>query len=169
MDTCQWRQSAEGRHVGHKIYLRVAVGCSPIHFQGFLTCDICTSFYLVRLFQSRHQGPEASQLCAEAVNTDVPLNAKFHSSNALLNKIVTIWQQSQLDNMHGCIASDCPHRERSPYTGDGQIACDMVMSNFDAAAFYQKWIRDIRDVQNILTGYVPNGAPWQPVWHGELP
>lgn len=105
---------------------------------------------------------EASQLCAEAVNTDVPLNAKFHSSNALLNKIVTIWQQSQLDNMHGCIASDCPHRERSPYTGDGQIACDMVMSNFDAAAFYQKWIRDIRDVQNILTGYVPNGAPWQP-------
>ena len=64
--------------------------------------------------------------------------------------------------MHGCIASDCPHRERSAYTGDGQAACAMVMSNFDAAAFYQKWIRDMRDVQNVKTGYVPNGAPWQP-------
>ncbi len=105
---------------------------------------------------------DASQLTAEAVNTDVPLNAEFHSSNTLLNRIVEIWQRSQIDNMHGCIASDCPHRERSPYTGDGQIACDMVMSNFDAAAFYQKWIRDMRDVQNVKTGYVPNGAPWQP-------
>ncbi len=105
---------------------------------------------------------DASQLQAEAVNTDVPLSAEFSSSNALLNKINAIWQRSQLDNMHGCIASDCPHRERSPYTGDGQAACAMVMSNFDAAAFYQKWIRDMRDVQNVNTGYVPNGAPWQP-------
>ena len=105
---------------------------------------------------------DARQLQAEAVNTDVPLCAEFESGNTLINKINAIWQRSQLDNMHGCIASDCPHRERSAYTGDGQAACAMVMSNFDAAAFYQKWIRDMRDVQNVKTGYVPNGAPWQP-------
>jgi alpha-L-rhamnosidase len=29
---------------------------------------------------------------------------------------------ARLDNMHGGIASDCPHRERSPYTGDGQVS-----------------------------------------------
>lgn len=104
----------------------------------------------------------AEQIQAEAVNTDVRLNSEFHTSNALLNKINTIWQRSQLDNMHGCIASDCPHRERSPYTGDGQIAAAMVMLNFDAAAFYQKWVRDMRDAQNPVSGYVPNGAPWQP-------
>lgn len=103
-----------------------------------------------------------AQLQAEAVNTDVPLTAKFHTSNFLFNKINEIWQRSQLDNFHGCIASDCPHRERSPYTGDGQAVCTTVMHNFDAAAFYQKWIRDMRDVQNPITGYVPNGAPWQP-------
>ena len=103
-----------------------------------------------------------SQLCAEVVNTDVPICAEFESDNALINKIVNIWQRSQLDNMHGCIASDCPHRERSPYTGDGQAACSMVMANFDASAFYRKWIRDMRDVQDTITGYVPNGAPWQP-------
>ena len=102
------------------------------------------------------------QIQAEAVNTDVRLNAEFHTSNPLFNKINDIWRRSQLDNMHGCIASDCPHRERSPYTGDGQIAAATVMMNFDASAFYQKWIRDMRDAQNPESGYVPNGAPWQP-------
>ncbi len=106
------------------------------------------------------------QIQAEAVNTDVRLNAEFHTSNDLLNRINAIWQRSQLDNMHGCIASDCPHRERLPYTGDGQIAAAMVMLNFDAAAFYQKWLRDMRDAQNPESGYVPNGAPWQPTCGG---
>ncbi len=105
---------------------------------------------------------QASQIQAEAVNTDVRLCSEFHTSNQLLNTINRIWQRSQMDNMHGGIASDCPHRERSPYTGDGQIAAAMVMLNFDAAAFYQKWVRDMRDAQNPIDGYVPNGAPWQP-------
>ena len=64
--------------------------------------------------------------------------------------------------MHGGIASDCPHRERAPYTGDGQVACVTVMHNYDARSFYQKWIRDMLGAQNVETGYVPNGAPWQP-------
>jgi len=106
------------------------------------------------------------QIQAEAVNTDVPLSAEFRCSHPLLNRINAIWQRSQLDNMHGCIASDCPHRERLPYTGDGQIASAMVMLNFDAAAFYQKWLRDMRDAQNPESGYVPNGAPWQPTCGG---
>ena len=64
--------------------------------------------------------------------------------------------------MHGGIASDCPHRERAPYTGDGQVSCVTVMHNFDARTFYTKWIQDILGAQNPETGYVPNGAPWQP-------
>ncbi len=78
------------------------------------------------------------------------------------NQINAIWRRSQTDNMHGGIASDCPHRERSGYTGDGQIACMTVLHNYDARNFYQKWIGDMLDAQNPETGYVPNGAPWQP-------
>lgn len=107
-----------------------------------------------------------SQIQAEAVNTNVPVSAEFHTSNKLINNIYDIWIRSQQDNMHGAIASDCPHRERLPYTGDGQIAAAMVMLNFDAAAFYQKWLRDMRDAQNPETGYVPNGAPWEPTCGG---
>jgi alpha-L-rhamnosidase len=101
-------------------------------------------------------------LIAEAVYSDVKTSGKFKSSNELFNKINQIWWRSQTDNMHGGIASDCPHRERSPYTGDGQVACVTVMHNFDARAFYTKWIQDILGAQNPETGYVPNGAPWQP-------
>lgn len=103
----------------------------------------------------------AEQVEAHAVNSDVEPSGKFETSNELINKINQIWQRSQLDNMHGSIASDCPHRERSAYTGDGQVACVTVMHNFNAQTFYNKWLRDIRGAQK-LSGYVPNGAPWQP-------
>lgn len=102
------------------------------------------------------------QIKAEAVYTFVEATGKFQSSNELFNKINKIWWRSQTDNMHGGVASDCPNRERSPYTGDGQVACVTVMHNFDASAFYNKWIQDILGSQNVNTGYVPNGAPWQP-------
>ena len=102
------------------------------------------------------------QLVAEAVYSNVETTGKFECSNELFNNINRIWWRSQTDNMHGGIASDCPHRERAPYTGDGQVACVTVMHNFDARAFYAKWIQDMLGAQNPETGYVPNGAPWQP-------
>jgi alpha-L-rhamnosidase len=103
-----------------------------------------------------------SNLVAEAVNTFIDETAVFETSNPMFNQINQIWKRSQLDNMHGGIVSDCPHRERSPYTGDGQVACATVMHNFDARSFYDKWIADIRGAQVKSTGYVPNCAPWQP-------
>lgn len=104
---------------------------------------------------------DQDQIEAHLVCSDVETSGEFRTSDPLLNDINRIWQQSQLDNMHGAIASDCPHRERSPYTGDGQIACVTVMHNFKAQTFYNKWIRDIRGAQTA-DGYVPNSAPWQP-------
>ena len=101
-------------------------------------------------------------LVAQAVYSDVKTTGKFETSNSLFNNINKIWWRSQTDNMHGGVASDCPHRERAPYTGDGQVACITVMHNFDARAFYTKWIQDMLGAQNPETGYVPNGAPWQP-------
>lgn len=101
-------------------------------------------------------------ITSEAVNTYVEESATFETSNKLFNDINKIFKRSQTDNMHGGIASDCPHRERSGYTGDGQVACASVMQNFDTRNFYYKWIQDMHDAQDKTTGYVPNGAPWQP-------
>ena len=105
---------------------------------------------------------QSNQVIAEVVHTLVEESATFETSNPLFNNINKIWRRSQTDNMHGGIASDCPHRERSAYTGDGQVACVTVMHNYDARNFYHKWIQDILGAQNVENGYVPNGAPWQP-------
>jgi len=99
---------------------------------------------------------------AEAVSSDVPVNSSFATTDTLINAIAKIWVRTQKNNIHGSIPSDCPHRERGPYTGDGQIASAMVMQNFDARAFYNKWIKDISNTQDLDSGYVPNGAPWEP-------
>ncbi|XOV94405.1 MAG: family 78 glycoside hydrolase catalytic domain [Bacteroidota bacterium] len=108
-------------------------------------------------------------LTAEAINTYVEETGVFETSNQLFNDINKIWKRSQTDNMHGGLASDCPHRERSGYTGDGQVACVTVMHNFDARNFYQKWIQDMLGAQNVDNGYVPNGAPWQRGCGGGVP
>lgn len=105
---------------------------------------------------------EPEQIIAEVVNTYVEESAEFETSNTIFNDINKIWRRSQISNMHGGIASDCPDRERSGYTGDGQVACVTVMHNYDSKNFYHKWIHDIIGAQIVETGYVPNGAPWQP-------
>ncbi len=122
------------------------------------------SWYVFREVEVKNWPGELKpeQISAEAVYSDVETTGKFDCSDELFNTINRIWWRSQTDNMHGGIASDCPHRERSPYTGDGQVSCVTVMENFDARTFYTKWIRDILGDQNPENGYVPNGAPWQP-------
>ncbi|MCY1719431.1 family 78 glycoside hydrolase catalytic domain [Prolixibacteraceae bacterium Z1-6] len=95
------------------------------------------------------------------VHTDVKNVGSFECSDTLLNRILKNYQSTQTGNLHGGIPSDCPHRERRGYTGDGQISAKAAIYNFDMATFYTKWLRDIRDAQNHKTGYVPNTTPYQ--------
>lgn len=95
------------------------------------------------------------------VNTDVDSAGTLLCSNNLFNKIIKNYQWTQLGNMHGGIPSDCPHRERRGYTGDGQIVAQAAIYNFNMASFYSKWLNDIKDAQNAITGYVPNTVPYQ--------
>ena len=95
------------------------------------------------------------------VNTDITRAGSFECSNKLLNQILDNYLWTQLGNVHGGVPSDCPHRERRGYTGDGQISAKAAIYNFDMSQFYTKWLDDIRDGQNHKTGYVPNTAPYQ--------
>lgn len=53
-----------------------------------------------------------------------------------------------------------PHIERRGYTGDGQLMCETVMMLFDAERFYRKWINDIADCQDKISGHVQYTAPY---------
>ncbi len=94
------------------------------------------------------------------VNTDVTPAGSFNCSNKLFNKIQENYIRTQLGNFHGSISSDCPHRERLGYTGDGSILVESSIFNFDMTNFYQKWVNDMDDARNKNTGFVPHTAPF---------
>ena len=92
--------------------------------------------------------------------SDVPVTSEFRSSDEVLNWIYDAFLRTQTDNIHTCVPSDCPHRERLGYTGDGQLAAGAVMTAYDAKELYKKWLRDIADCQDIHTGHVQHTAPF---------
>ncbi len=94
------------------------------------------------------------------VHTDVDTMGQFGCSNPLFNKIQDNYIRTQLGNFHGSFSSDCPHRERLGYTGDGQVITESTIYNFDMRQFYIKWLDDIADARNKNSGYVPHTAPF---------
>ncbi len=103
----------------------------------------------------------AASLEGRIVHSDVQTAGRFECSNDLFNRILHNARWSQLSNMHCGVPSDCPHRERLGYTGDGQVDAESAMLNFRMAPFYSKWIRDIHDSQSSVTGFVPHTVPFE--------
>ncbi|MBV5267986.1 MAG: family 78 glycoside hydrolase catalytic domain, partial [Burkholderiaceae bacterium] len=117
------------------------------------------SFRQVEIRGLRYR-PESRDIEVRVVHTDVEPAGEFICSNPLFNKIAENYIRTQLGNLHGSISSDCPHRERLGYTGDGQVAVEAAIFNFDMTRFYQKWFLDMEDARNHNTGYVPHTVPF---------
>lgn len=103
---------------------------------------------------------DAKSIVIKDVHTDVAANGTFECANPLLNKINTAYLKTQLANLHGSLSSDCPHRERLGYTGDGQVAMESALLSFDMPQFYRKWFNDMDDARNHKTGFVTHTAPF---------
>lgn len=97
---------------------------------------------------------------AVVVHSDVAVTSGFESDSEGCNFLYDAFIRTELDNMHGSFPSDCPHRERLGYTGDGQVTAQTVMLLMDAREFYRKWIRDILDCQDIKSGHIQHTAPF---------
>ena len=102
----------------------------------------------------------ADFVCYCVAASDVPVTATFRCSEPVLNWLFDAYLRTQQSNIHTCVPSDCPHRERLGYTGDGQLTAEAVMTTFDAKALYEKWMRDIADCQDIYGGHVQHTAPF---------
>lgn len=96
----------------------------------------------------------------ELILPELEERKSFYTENSLLSEIVTLYKRAQLTNLHWGVPSDCPHRERLGYTGDGQLTADTAMYFWQLEAFYLKWMRDLADSQNRETGHVPHTAPF---------
>jgi len=91
------------------------------------------------------------------MHSDVPPAGKINSSNPTLNKIWEAANNSYLSNLYG-YPTDCPQREKNGWTGDGQIAVETGLYNFDGITVYEKWLADHRDEQQP-NGVLPNIIP----------
>lgn len=102
---------------------------------------------------------EFDEVKVKVIHADTPVTSTFVSNHDGMNFLYDAFLRTQLDNMHGSIPSDCPHRERLGYTGDGQLVAPTAMMLLDSKEFYKKWIQDILDCQDT-DGHVRHTAPF---------
>lgn len=103
----------------------------------------------------------AEPISVHVVHSDVKKTADFKSSSPELNMFFDTFLRTQTNNMHAGIPLDCPHRERLGYTGDGQVCAPAAMLMLDTKSFYRKWICDIFDSQDKISGHVNHTAPFE--------
>ena len=103
---------------------------------------------------------EFDELSVYVIHSDTPVTSTFKSNLEGLNFLYTAFLRTQLNNMHGSFPSDCPHRERLGYTGDGQLCAPAAMLMLDSQEFYKKWIQDILDCQDKNSGHIQHTAPF---------
>jgi alpha-L-rhamnosidase len=94
------------------------------------------------------------------VHANVPVTSSFACDNVTLNWIYRTFLHTMLCNMHTGHPSDCPHLERRGYTGDGQLTCHAALSTLGGKSFYEKWLQDIADCQDVLSGHIQYTAPY---------
>ena len=119
--------------------------------------------------------PNLDTLRARVVHTAVDAVGGFSSANETLNQIQRLIVWSQLTNLFS-IPTDCDQRdERQGWMGDAQVTGEEAVMNFDMAAFYTNFIRDIRDEQGedgTVTDTVPHrfgSRPADPAWGTAYP
>ena len=104
---------------------------------------------------------KASDVWVHEIHSDMPMRVRFSSDNDVLNFLFKASVQSLYSNMHAGIITDCPHREKLGYTGDGQLTADLALTLLDSEKFYEKWLRDIADGQDPDSGHVQHTAPFE--------
>ena len=101
------------------------------------------------------------------VHANVERVSTFSSDNETLGWIHDTFVNTMLGNLHTGHPSDCPHLERLGYTGDGQLTANAAMYTVGVRELYRKWLEDIADSQDTLSGHVPYTAPY--CWAGGGP
>jgi len=119
--------------------------------------------------------PSGETIRGRVVHSAVRQTGSFASSNPVLNGIQRLILWGQKTNLHS-IPTDCDQRdERMGWMGDAQGTAEEAIHNFDMAAFYTNFLRDIRDVQDEqgrITDTVPHiwgSRPADPAWGTAYP
>jgi alpha-L-rhamnosidase len=101
------------------------------------------------------------QFKAIAIYSDMDESGDFSCSNEMVNRFLKNTRWSMKGNFCD-VPTDCPQRERLPWTGDAQIFFNTASYFMDTAAFFRKWLNDLKDGQyknGLISTIVPyNGV-----------
>jgi len=104
------------------------------------------------------KAPELDDITGVVIHSDMAPTGSFRCSNDLINQLQHNIQWGQKGNFLD-VPTDCPQRdERLGWTGDAQVFSMTAAYNFDVAAFYTKWMKDVAADQ-FDNGRVPHVIP----------
>ncbi len=102
--------------------------------------------------------PDEDTILGRVFHSAAPATGVFSCSNELINRIMRCVQWVQRANLPS-VPTDCPQRtERMGFTGDILAFSQTAIYNMNMAAFFTKWMPDLRDSQ-LDDGRFPNLAP----------
>ena len=99
-------------------------------------------------------------LTAFFMHSDVRQLGSVITSSSLVNSLWKVTNNAYLSNLFG-YPTDCPQREKNGWTGDGHLAIESALYNFDGITVYEKWLADHRDEQQpngVLPDIIPTGG-----------
>ena len=96
---------------------------------------------------------------ARVIHSELERTGFLETSDAKLNRFLENTRWGQKGNFLD-VPTDCPQRdERLGWTGDAQVFCGTACYHMDTAAFYRKYLFDMRTEQRANCGSVPFVVP----------
>lgn len=92
------------------------------------------------------------------IHSDITPTGTFTCSDSLINQLQSNIKWGQKGNFLD-VPTDCPQRdERLGWTGDAQVFAPTACYNFNVAAFFSKWLKDMAADQ-MKIGAIPDVVP----------
>ncbi|MFJ9711665.1 family 78 glycoside hydrolase catalytic domain [Streptomyces sp. NPDC101234] len=106
--------------------------------------------------------PKAGTVTMQVVHASNPRASDFTSSNQLINEIHAITLRATQSNMMS-VLTDCPDREKGPYTGDNLHNIDALLTDYDLSSYEPQLVRNMATAQrqpgDESPGLIANIAP----------
>ncbi|MFI5610201.1 family 78 glycoside hydrolase catalytic domain [Amycolatopsis sp. NPDC051903] len=106
--------------------------------------------------------PTSDTVTVDVIHAANPSASEFTSSSDLLNQIHAITERAIQSNMTS-VMTDCPDREKGPYTGDNLQNLDALLTDYDMSAFEPQLVRNMATAQrqpgDASPGLIANIAP----------
>jgi len=102
--------------------------------------------------------PALEDITGVVIHSEMEPNGTFACDNEMINQLQHNIQWGQKGNFLD-VPTDCPQRdERLGWTGDAQVFAPTAGYNFNVAAFYTKWMKDVAADQ-LANGVIPHVIP----------